>query len=556
MSVLSRSNDKYSPNQPAFFLEKKTERSLRLLNRRLSLLRTLALVLGASASSMILLGFGLVILAHNPIGLMLSISSCCGLLAYILVYILVRPGASLKRANLASYLLLAGAFNSIFIARLAIGTQPNSLLVGFVILPILAGIIELGRRGIIVVGLIAAGSLGCLYSIQLLLKLYTPDPLLENYPLIDIVMWLIILSIVIVGIYIFTDRLHKAALLSEQQNEHLQHLVTTLNTTNQLGIELSNDLSSVAAELNSTSQQQASSSQEQAASVTQVTSSLTELSVTANQIAASASASAESAIQTVTTANQVKQASQLAQNTATQGNQAVEEAVSSVEQVDKRLEFLGERLWELTQQRDKASNIIDLIEEIADETHLLALNASIEAAGAGEEGGLADAGQVQGERFGVIAREVKILAERSRRAAKEVRETITEIGSAIEAAVSVAEESKKETRLAVSRSRTAGAVIEKLTQVVISSAQQAEWILTATEAIKRYGEEIRAATLQQHSTNQQILTIMQGVNVASQQNAQAVRLLSETSARVYHQIDQLNLVLAQTNQLGLLSRPI
>ncbi len=556
MTIFSLSGDSNVPQATSISIANQLDRRLYRLNRRLSLIRTLAFVLGSSALSMIILGIGLLVLAHNVIGAVLSVSSCGGLVAYILVYFLARPNVTATRANLASYFLLSGAFISIFVARLAIGVQPNSLMVGFVVLPILAGIVELGQRAIVAVSFLAAALLAALYTTQILVKAYIPDPILEDYPLIDMFIWLILLSIVAVGICVFTERLHKAALFSDQQNEHLSHLLATLNTTNRLGVELSNELSSVAAELSATSLQQASSSREQAASVTQVTSSLTELSVTANQIAASASASATSAVQTVSTASQVKQASQLAEASASRGKEAVEQVVSSIQEVHVKIEQLGERLLELSEQNRKASTIIDLIEEIADETHILALNASIEAA-VSSGSNLSEVGnetRIRGERFGVIAQEVKNLSDRSRQAAKEVRQTITEIRGAVGTAVMVAEESKKETALAVSRSHTAGEVIDQLSEVVMNSAQQADWILTATEAVKQYGEEIRAATMQQHSTNEQILGLMQGVNEVSQQNAQAVHQLSQTSVRVYQQIDQLNAVLAQTNQSRLLGQ--
>ena len=88
----------------------------------------------------------------------------------------------------------------------------------------------------------------------------------------------------------------------------------------------------------------------------------------------------------------------------------------------------------LGERSQQIGEIIDLINDLSDETHLLALNAAIEAAGAGEHG----------RRFAVVAAEVKSLANRALAAAKEVKGVIAEIQQATNAAVLAAEEGGKE----------------------------------------------------------------------------------------------------------------
>jgi methyl-accepting chemotaxis protein len=330
--------------------------------------------------------------------------------------------------------------------------------------------------------------------------------------------------------------------------DQLARLTTLLNATNAFGSTLSRELAGMTADLHVTSRQQATNFQEQVAAVTEVTTSLEELNETANQIASSAAAAADSANQTVEIATTVRNASEQARSTSQEGNEAVDQAVASVERVRNRIELLGQRLLHLTEQTRKVGTIIDIIDEIADETHLLALNASIEAAGSIHTQGGENYRSVRGDRFGVIAQEVKNLADRSRESTEEVRQAITEMQGAVAAAVLVAEEGKKETSAALSRSQIAGSVITKLNEIIYNSATQAEEILSAVEEVNIRCDEISIATGQQRSANQQILFTMRTVAQVSQESAGAVSVLSDTVSMVNRQVDQLNATLDKTNQ--------
>lgn len=533
-------------------IETREERTQRLLYRRLGLVRILTIVLGLSAFNVFILGLSFLVLFHYPFAFVLMMGSGVGLLSYIACWFFTtsaKKNIDARKADIGCYFLLCGAFISTLIAQLTLGTQPNSILAGFMAIPILAGIIELGRKATIATSVLIISVLIVLYCVQIIFKVYKPDNLLEVYPVADLFLWVLDLGIAAVGVHVFTQRLRQAALLTDQQNEKLGELLQALATANEIGAELSQELSGVAAELNVTSQQQASSSQEQAAAVTQVTSSLTELTGTATQIASSASDAAQSAIQTVAIANEVKNSSNQAETTAFLGNEAVEQVLNCVEQVQLGIDRLTSSLAGLTEQAKQASGIIDIIDDIAGQTHLLALNAFIEAAGSSS----GDGNSTRGDRFGVIAQEVKNLADSSKKAAHQVRQTVTQMRDAVADAVLVADESSKQAFLTVTRSRTAGIVIEQLTQAISNSVSQADQILAATEAVRTSGEAISMATLQQHATNEQILTIMQGVTEVSKQNAQAVVQLSHTAARVYQQIDQLNLILSRTREASLLA---
>ncbi len=526
-------------------------RNQQALDRRLGLIKWIALFLGISLSmvSGVYIGLGLYI---SGIGLVLSgiISLLIGLL-FVLGFFLVYPGATSRRANQVSYLLVFGIIIVITIAQPVLGSG-DAVSAAYFFIPILASILGLRIQPLVVITLSSLMLLSIFYSADQIVHSYQPEVPLRNYPLIGLGLWLLLLSVVAATLITFVRRITNAISASEKQADMLRNLLATLNTTTDFGISLSRELSSITTELNSTSQQQASGSQEQVAAVTEVTTSLEELNETASQIAASAEAAADSANQAVITANEVLEASELAQSSVVQGEEAVVQATFSVDRVRNRIELLGQRLLYLTEQTRRVSTIIDIIDEIADETHLLALNASIEAAGSilvGTSGTTSNEhSNSRGERFGVIAQEVKNLSDRSRESTEEVREAIMEMQGAVAAAVLVAEEGKKDTAAALSRSQIAGAVIGRLNQVIANSSTSATGILRAVEEVNIRCDEISVATGQQRSANQQILITMRSIAEVARDNAGAVSDLSKTVSRVNNSVDELNVVLDKSSQ--------
>jgi methyl-accepting chemotaxis protein len=194
---------------------------------------------------------------------------------------------------------------------------------------------------------------------------------------------------------------------------------------------------------------------------------------------------------------------------------------------------VAQRLQDLTERSGQISSIINLIKDISDETHLLSLNAAIESAGAGE----------YGQRFGVVANEVKNLADRSLAATKEVNSVIKELQSAVNAAVVASEDTRKQTFTAVAKSYQAGEVINELGRVVEETADSATQIEISTKQVVTLAEGIGIATQQQESAVRQIITLMEGVKQVAQENASAVSQISSTVSQVDQISSQLKEVL-------------
>jgi methyl-accepting chemotaxis protein len=515
-------------------------RSLRNVQERRLLLRGIALVI-AAAGLLCCSVYSIVVSMGQLQSLPVLCLSVFAVFFSCLTLYLTRTNSSYRQIRLGGLLMLGG-INLCVICSNFLYSFDSDLATFFIVHVVVSGILSYSifELGVFIgVNLIAlVGS----WATQKVLVLYNPPLLLGDLNGLEIFPWLTCYGIAALAIAFFVVRLHRSKRELESQSETLRQLVAKLQSSNEFGSQLSHDLVEVTNNLSAASKEQASNTQEQVAAVTQVTSSLEELNETAGQIAQAARSAAQSTNTTLSVAGQVSAASYTAREVAQEGTSAVEGAVNSVEQLRNRIELLGQRLLNLTEQTRRVGNIIDIIDEIAGETHLLALNASIEAAGTSGELS-ATFRAIQGERFGVIAQEIKNLSDRSREATEEVRQAISEMQGAVAAAVLVAEEGKKETVQAVSRSQIAGTVITRLNTVIRDSAKGANQILDSIREVSVRCEEISLATGQQRSANQQILTTMRSIAEVARLSASTVMQLSETALRVNSRVDELNVVL-------------
>jgi methyl-accepting chemotaxis protein/hemerythrin len=172
-----------------------------------------------------------------------------------------------------------------------------------------------------------------------------------------------------------------------------------------------------------------------------------------------------------------------AKTKAVTGAKGVRSAVSSIEGIRQRILELRESMTRLGQQADGIGHIMNVISDIADQTNLLALNAAIEAARAGEAG----------RGFAVVADEVRKLAEKTMTATKEVGEAVQSIqGQAREniAAVESAAAGIEQSTVAAAES---GRFMDEIVGIVDSTASQVASIATASEEQSATSEEINRA---------------------------------------------------------------
>ena len=210
----------------------------------------------------------------------------------------------------------------------------------------------------------------------------------------------------------------------------------------------------------------ASGSAEQAAAVVEITATMEQLARTAAQIARNAATQAELAAK--------------AEESGTAGADAVTEALAGVEAVQQRIADVASRADDVGSRAKEIYRILDLITEIAHETHILSLNAAIEASTGGEAG----------KRFTVVAEEVRRLAQRSRESVESVRSLLDDFAASIRAAVVATEEAGKEAVRVLERSRRAAAAIAELRGALSDTARAAREISLATEEQRTASDQV------------------------------------------------------------------
>jgi len=256
-------------------------------------------------------------------------------------------------------------------------------------------------------------------------------------------------------------------------------------------------------------------------------SSANEISTSTTQLAASASESATAVSETTTTVEEVRQtaqvASQKAKNVADSaqkaaqisqsGRKSSEDAGAGMNRIRQQMEAIAASMVRLSEQSQAIGQIIATVEDLAAQSNLLAVNAAIEAAKAGEHG----------KGFGVVAQEIKSLAEQSRQATNQVRTILGDIQKATTTASMATEQGSKAVEAGAKQSEVAGESIQALAGSVTEAAQAAT--------------QIAASSQQQLVGVGQVAAAMENIKQASTQNAASAKQL-ESAARNLSELGQ------------------
>ena len=237
----------------------------------------------------------------------------------------------------------------------------------------------------------------------------------------------------------------------------MQHMTTSLKETMATLTTASMGISSAARQLHATSGQMAQGAEEVVAQASSVAIAGEEMAATAGEIAHNCHMTAESA-------NQASAA-------AVEGFKVVENSVAVMRTIAERVRSAAESVDGLGNRSEQIGEIIGTIEDIADQTNLLALNAAIEAARAGE----------QGRGFAVVADEVRALAERTAKATREIGGMIKTIQTETKEAVSTMEEGVQEVERGTNEAARSGQALQAILQQINEVTQQANQIATAAE---------------------------------------------------------------------------
>lgn len=288
---------------------------------------------------------------------------------------------------------------------------------------------------------------------------------------------------------------------NQQQSLELAAANAALTRSTEEQNRLAVQLQQAAVELAEGAYAQASSASQQAAAIMEVSVTIEELNQTAQQIAEAAASVARAAEQTMIN--------------ATRGQEAVRDSIIGMTVIKQRVVDITNRILALSERSQRISEIVDIINNIAGETHLLALNAAIESAGAGEGG----------QRFGVVASEVKKLSQRVVVSVRDVRQVIRELQAATNAAVIATEDGMKETDKGVNLAHTSGDANEDIIHMVGRTTELASAISLATQQQHTASEQVNFTIHDVAELSHAAMQISQRASAAAEQvRAIAARL--------------------------------
>lgn len=214
---------------------------------------------------------------------------------------------------------------------------------------------------------------------------------------------------------------------------------------------------------------QSSGASEQAASIHQITSTLKEIEKSSNQ--------------TLEKANLLGQIAQRTQEKGQQGLQAVEQSIEGMKEVSEKVQIIAQTILELSNQSQRIGEITIVVSNLAQQSKILALNASIEAAKAGEAG----------KGFAVVAAEVKNLAEQSEQSTIQVQKILEDIAHATEKVVLSTEEGSKGVERGMSLIEQTGETVNSLRDVIHETTMASQQIEAAVRQESMGIEQITIA---------------------------------------------------------------
>ncbi|CAK9891406.1 Methyl-accepting chemotaxis protein McpS [Pseudomonas fluorescens] len=238
-------------------------------------------------------------------------------------------------------------------------------------------------------------------------------------------------------------------------------------------------IASAAEELSAVTEQTSAGVNSQKVETDQVATAMHEMAATVQEVARNAEHASEAATE--------------ADGQARAGDQVVAEAISQIERLAEEVHRSTEAMGLLQQESQKIGSVMDVIKSVAEQTNLLALNAAIEAARAGEAG----------RGFAVVADEVRGLAQRTQKSTEEIEELVAGLQSGTQQVANVMLGSRNLTDSSVELTRKAGASLESITRTVSNIQSMNQQIAAAAEQQSAVAEEISRSILNVRDVSEQ-----------------------------------------------------
>ncbi len=264
-------------------------------------------------------------------------------------------------------------------------------------------------------------------------------------------------------------------LVNYRSEDELGQMATALNNAVQSQRQM-------IAQVRSTVEELARSGEEMAAVTEQTTRTVNDQRLETEQVATAMNEMTATVQEVANHISQTAEAARGAHEETRQGAEVVQRALEAIDSLAGQIETSAATIDQLRCHSDAISKVLEVIRGIAEQTNLLALNAAIEAARAGE----------QGRGFAVVADEVRTLAGRTQESTEEINEMIEKLQAGAREAVTVMEQSQQRSVQAVEFARRSGEALQTIAEAVASISDMSVQIAGAAEEQRAVSEEINA----------------------------------------------------------------
>ncbi|RAU46513.1 MULTISPECIES: methyl-accepting chemotaxis protein [unclassified Pseudomonas] len=238
-------------------------------------------------------------------------------------------------------------------------------------------------------------------------------------------------------------------------------------------------IASAAEQLSAVTEQTSAGVNSQKVETDQVATAMHQMTATVHEVARNAEEASEAAV--------------AADQQAREGDKVVNEAIAQIERLASEVGHSTDAMSELKRESDKIGSVLDVIKSVAQQTNLLALNAAIEAARAGEAG----------RGFAVVADEVRSLAQRTQKSTEEIEELIAGLQNGTQQVAAIMDNSRELTTSSVELTRRAGGALESITRTVSAIQAMNQQIAAAAEQQSATAEEINRSVLNVRDVSEQ-----------------------------------------------------